>query len=93
MFDRTYATKIKKPLEGKIGGAIAVGRGQDGGQSIVLTIIYNFLLSSGVLCVSGELNGVSTSADKPGDILLQPNRLRQACILGENILRYTERLK
>lgn len=93
VFDRTYATKNKKPLEGKFGGAIAVGRGQDGGQSIVLAIIYNYFLSSGVLCVPGELNGVSASADKPGDILTQPNRLKQTRILGENILRYAERLK
>jgi len=90
VFDRTYATRSKKPLEGKVGGAIAVGRGQDGGQSIVLTVIYNFLLSSGVLCVPGELNGVAASADKPGDILSQPNRLKQARILGENIIRYAE---
>lgn len=90
VFDRTYATKLKKPLEGKFGGAIAVGRGQDGGQSIVLTVIYNFFLSSGVLCVPGELNGVAVSADKLGDILLQPNRLMQARILGENIIRYAQ---
>lgn len=92
LFDRTYATKTKKPLEGKVGGAIAVGRGQDGGQSIVLTVIYNYFLSSGALCVPGELNGVAASADKPGDILSQPNRLKQARILGENILRYAEKV-
>lgn len=93
VFDRTYATKTKKPLEGKVGGAIAVGRGQDGGQSIVLTVIYNYFLSSGTLCVPGELNGVAASADKPGDISSQPNRLKQARILGENILRHSERLR
>jgi len=93
IFDRTYATNIKKPLEGKLGGAIAVGRGQDGGQSIVLTIIYNYLLSSGALCVPGELNGLAASADKPGDILLQPNRLKQARILGENVIKYAEILR
>lgn len=93
LFDRTYATKTKRPLEGRVGGAIAVGRGQDGGQSIVLTIIYNYFLSLGMLCVPGELNGVAASADKPGDILAQLNRLRQARTLGENILRHAERLR
>lgn len=87
VFDRSYAMK-NRPLEGKLGGAIAVGRGSSGGQSIVLNIIHNFYLSSGVLCVPGELNGVTASADKPGDIFDQPRRLEQARILGKNILRY-----
>ena len=69
VFDRTYGVEEWKLLTGKLGGAIAVGRGQGGGQSIVLNIIHNFYLTSGVLCVPGELNGVSACADKPGDIL------------------------
>ena len=77
LFDRTFATKAQKPLQGKFGGAISVGRGSCGGQSIVLSIIYNFYLSCGTLCVAGELNGVSAVADKPGDILNQPHRLEQ----------------
>jgi multimeric flavodoxin WrbA len=93
IIDRTYAVGSAKPLEGKVGGAIAVGRGQDGGQSIALTIIYNFFLSSGMICVPGELNGVTASANRPGDILSQPIRLNQARMLGENVLRYTERLR
>jgi len=76
-------------LTGKLGGAISVGRGQGGGQAIVLTIIHNYYLSSGALCVPGEMNGVSAVADKPGDILSQPNRLKQARTLGENIMKYT----
>jgi len=86
LFDRTYAVRGQAPLRGKFGGAIAVGRGSCGGQSIVLNIIYNFYLSCGALCVAGELNGVSAVADKPGDILNQPHRLEQARILGKNIL-------
>ena len=89
LFDRTYGIKTK-PLEGKLGGAIAVGRGSSGGQSIVLNVIHNFYLSSGVLCVPGELNGVTASADKPGDILAQPRRMEQARVLGRNILRYAK---
>ena len=86
LFDRTFAVREKKPLNGKLGGAIAVGRAAaGGGQSIVINIIYNFYLSAGALCVPGELNGVTASADKPGDILTQPRRLEQARILGENI--------
>lgn len=88
VFDRTYGVK-DRPLEGKLGGAIAVGRGSSGGQSIVLNIIHNFYLSSGVLCVPGELNGVTACADKSGDILNQPHRLEQAKTLGKNIIKYS----
>lgn len=87
LFDRTFAVQNARPLKGKLGGAIAVGRATaGGGQSKVLDAIHNFYLSAGVLCVPGELNGVTASADKPGDILAQPRRLEQARILGENIL-------
>jgi len=85
LFDRTYAAK-NIPLKGKLGGAISVGRGQGAGQSIVLTVIHNFYLSAGCLCVPGEINGVSADADKPGDILNQPQRLEQARVLGRNII-------
>ena len=87
VIDRTYGSKSGS-LKGKLGGAIAVGRGQGGGQAIVINIIYNFYLSSGALCVPGEINGVTAVADKPGDILSQPRRLEQARILGRNILSY-----
>jgi multimeric flavodoxin WrbA len=90
VFDRTYAVRARQPLAGKAGGAIAVGRGTGGGQGIVLTVIHNFYLSSGVICVPGELNGVSAVADEPGDILAQPSRLHQARVLGENVLRLVQ---
>lgn len=90
VFDRSYATKERHPLANKVGGAIAVGRGTGGGQSLVLSMVHNFFLSSGAICVPGELNGVSAVADKPGDILAQPKRLRQAKILGENVLGWAE---
>jgi len=89
VIDRTYGNKTGS-LKGKLGGAIAVGRGQGGGQAIVINIIYNFYLSSGALCVPAEINGVTAVADKPGDILSQPRRLEQARILGRNILGYTK---
>ena len=90
VMDRTFAAKGS--LKGKFGGAISVGRGSSGGgQCIVLTLIHNYYLSSGVLCVPGELNGVVATADKPGDILSQPHRLEQTRILGRNILQYTKR--
>ncbi|MDR0272050.1 MAG: flavodoxin family protein [Clostridiales bacterium] len=88
VMDRTFAVREKFPLKGKLGGAICVGRGQSGGQCIVLNIIHNYYLSCGMLCVPGELNGVSAVADKPGDILNQPQRLEQARILGRNILKH-----
>ena len=88
VFDRTYACK-NNPLKGKLGGAVAVGRSTSGGgQSNVLNAINNFYLSCGALCVPGELNGVTASADKPGDILSRPRRLEQARILGNNIISY-----
>ena len=90
VFDRTFAMQSKSALKGKFGGAISVGRGSCGGQSIVLGIIYNFYLSCGILCVAGELNGVSAVADKPGDILTQSHRLEQARALGKNILKIVQ---
>lgn len=93
LFDRSFVFKNKKLLAGKLGGAIAVGRGEGGGQSLVLSIIHNYLLSSGALCVPCEINGLSARADKPGDILKQENKLRQARGLGENILKYAEMIK
>ncbi len=88
LFDRSFAFGIKRPLEGKVGGAIAVGRGEGGGQSLVLSIIHNYYLSLGAICVPCEINGLSARADKCGDVLKQENRLRQARVLGENIIKY-----
>ena len=89
VIDRTFAMK-NQSLKGKLGGAISVGRSTSGGgQTNVLGSIYNFFLSSGMLCVPGELNGVTVSADKPGDVLAQPHRLEQARILGRNIISYS----
>lgn len=90
LFDRSFIFFNKKLLAGKPGGAIAVGRGEGGGQSLVLSIIHNYYLSMGALCVPCEINGLSAKADKPGDILKQENRLRQARVLGENIINYAE---
>ena len=92
VIDRTFA--VKDLLRGKLGGAISVGRGSSGGgQCIVLTILHNYYLSSGVLCVPGELNGVVATADKPRDILSQPRRLEQARILSRNILSHAPAAK
>jgi multimeric flavodoxin WrbA len=93
VLDRYYAVDIHRPLEGKVGGAIAVGRGTCGGQTITINAIYNWMLSCGIVCVPGELNGVTAVASEPGDILKQENRLKQAEILGSNILNVTKKLK
>jgi len=93
LLDRHYAVRVEKPLEGKVGGAIAVGRGTSGGQTIVINAIYRWMLSCGVLCVPGELNGVTAVADKPGDILIQEHRLKQAELLGFNVLKATKLLQ
>jgi multimeric flavodoxin WrbA len=90
VMDRTYALTNSQSLKGKLGGAITVGRGESGGQSLTLSIIHNFFLSSGMICVPGELNGVSAKVDKAGNILAQSKRLKQARVLGKNILNYHE---
>ena len=92
VLQRIYAVKHEKPLSGKLGGAIAVGRGTSGGQSIAINQIYTWMLSCGMICLPGELNGMTAVADKPKEILDQPKRLRQAEILGENILSLAEKL-
>lgn len=88
VFDRTYVHRVTRPLTGTVGGAIAVGNGEEAGQSITINIIYNYFLSNGMVCVPGELNGVTASAGAPGDIRSQPKRLAQAETLGRNMLRY-----
>lgn len=93
LLQRHYCVREEKPLAGKPGGAIAVGRGTGGGQAIVLNVIYTWMLSCGMLCVPGELNGVSAVADGPGEIVKQEIRLRQAAILGENVMKMALRLQ
>jgi multimeric flavodoxin WrbA len=93
LLERHYAVNEERPLEGKPGGAIAVGAGTSGGQTITIMAIYNWMLSCGVICVPGELNGVTAVAREEGEILKQPNRLKQAEILGENVLNVAKKLR
>ncbi len=93
VLERYYAVKDKRLLAFKPGGAITVGRGTCGGQAIGLDIIYNWMRSCGMVCVSGELNGVTAVADKPGDVLAQETRLEQAEVLGRNILHVARKLR
>ena len=93
LLDRHYTIRVEKPLEGKVGGTIAVGRGTSGGQTIVINAIYRWMLSCGILCVPGELKRVTAVVDKPGDILSQDRRLKQAEILGSNIIKATRLLQ
>ncbi|MFX0104875.1 MAG: hypothetical protein ACFE75_05250, partial [Candidatus Hodarchaeota archaeon] len=93
LLNRHYAVDFEKPLEGKVGGAIAVGGGTSGGQSLTINAIYTWMLSCGIICVPGELTGVKAVAGKPGDILNQKNRLKQAEILGLNVLKTTKLLQ
>lgn len=82
---RHYGAPAWASLRGAPGGAIAVGRGTGGGQPVTVNAIYTWMLSCGMICVPGELNGLTAVADAPGDILAQPNRLAQAAMLGENV--------
>ena len=92
VLDRHYGISAERPLKGKVGGAMAVGAGPCGGQTITRHAIYNWMRSCGMVCVPGELNGVTATASEPGDILKQENRLGQAAILGNNVLDVAERL-
>ena len=93
LLDRIYAVNVEKPLEGKVGGAIAVGNGICGGQTLTVNAIYTWMLSCGIICVPGQLNAVKSVADKPGDILNQEDQLKQAEFLGFNILKTAKRLQ
>ncbi len=93
LLDRHYAVHDEKPLEGKVGGAIAVGNGTCGGQTLAVNAIFAWMLSCGIVCVPGELSAVKAVADKPGDIINQEDQLRQAEILGFNILKATKVLQ
>ena len=93
VLDRSYGTSHRRPLEGKVGGAIAVGRGTCGGQSITVMAIYNWMLSAGMTCVPGELNGLTAVASEAGDVLKQEKRLKQASVLGANVLRVAQKLR
>jgi len=92
VLDRHYAVNIERPLAGKVGGSMAVGAGGGCGQSITINALYNWMLSCGVICVPGELNGVTAVALNPGEVLKQEKRLRQAEILGKNVLQVTQAL-
>jgi len=85
VFDRFHCCIFKSPFVGKAGGAIAVG-GAANSQGTVLNIIYSFFLSQGIYCVPARLNGVSAVAMKKGEVKDQPESLRDAERLGENIL-------
>jgi multimeric flavodoxin WrbA len=93
VMDRHYGVGEERPLAGKPAGAIAVGRGTCGGQTIAINAIYTWMLSCGAICVPGELNGLTAVADEPGDVLKQEKRLRQARVLGENVMRVAKKLR
>ena len=59
---------------------------------MTLAIIHNWFSSCGALTVPGELNGVSAVAQAEGDIQGQEKRLKQARILGENVLQVAAKL-
>jgi len=92
VLDRHYAVNVERPLAGKPGGAIAVGAGEGGGQATTVTAIYTWLLSCGSVAVPGELNGLTARASAEGEVLGQEKRLRQARVLGENVLALAAQL-
>ena len=92
VFDRHHAVGVERPLAGKPGGAIAVGAGEGGGQAITVAAIYTWLHSCGAIGVPGELNGLTARASAEGEVVGQDKRLRQARVLGGNLLDVATRL-
>ncbi|MCP4160433.1 MAG: flavodoxin family protein [Deltaproteobacteria bacterium] len=90
LLERYYSVSSKNLLKDKVGGAISVGRGA--GRANSLNNIYTWMLSSGMICVPGELNGVTAIASEPNDIFSKPEYQEQARILGKNIMETTSKL-
>jgi multimeric flavodoxin WrbA len=93
VLERCYSIRSQNPLRLKPGGAMAIGAGTGAGQNNTLQAIYTWMLSYGMICVPGELNGVTARASAAGEIIHDEKRLRQAGILGENVLEVAKRMK
>jgi len=93
VLERCYSVRSQNPLRLKPGGAMAVGAGTGAGQNNTLQAIYSWMLSYGMICVPGELNGVTARASAAGEIIHDEKRLRQAGILGGNVLEVARRMK
>ena len=91
IMDRSYAMKDKHLLEGKLGAAIAVGKGA--GQAIAIKSIYSWYLSSGALCVPGELNGITATHFEPDDKMAIEKYSKQSKKLAENIIKYLKMIR
>jgi multimeric flavodoxin WrbA len=92
VFDRTHGYEALRVFAEKPAGALAVGRGEGAGQGLTLTVINNYLLSSGAICVPGELNGVTARADEPASIMQQTRRLEQARVIARNVMSIATKL-
>ncbi|MDA3838970.1 MAG: flavodoxin family protein [Candidatus Delongbacteria bacterium] len=91
--ERIYAIHSLYPLKMKPGGAMAVGAGTGAGQANTIQAIYTWMLSYGMICVPGELNGVTAKASDAGEIIHQERRLIQAEILGNNVIDVALKMK
>jgi len=85
VLNRRYAVKTSRPLQGKLGGAIAVGRGA--GHTLVLSQLYNWMLSSGMICVPPAVRAMGS---EPGDV--SQEYLEQAEELGKQLRYYAGKL-
>ena len=85
VLNRRYAVKTSRPLQGKLGGAIAVGRGA--GHSLVLSQLYNWMSSSGIVCVPPAVRAMGS---EPGDV--SQEHLEQAEELGKQLRHYARKL-
>ncbi len=85
VLNRRYAVKTSRPLRGKLGGAITVGRGA--GHTLVLAQLYNWMFSSGMVCVPPAIRAIGS---EQGDVAQE--YLEQAEELGEQLRHYATKL-
>jgi multimeric flavodoxin WrbA len=91
VMDRSYAMKDMHYLDGKLGAAIAVGKGA--GQAIAIKSIYSWYLSSGMLCIPGELNGITATHFEPGDKIAIDKYSRKSKVMAENMIKYLKMVR
>lgn len=90
--DRTYT--IRGLLKDKVGGAIAVGQGRQGGQETTVETIHNFFINAGMIVVGTGIYDVYAAglAKEQGEVTHDKRGLREASALGDRIARVAKKL-
>lgn len=90
--DRTYA--ISGLLTNKVGGAIAVGQGRQGGQEATVEVIHNFFINTGMVVIGTGIYDVYAAglAKELGKVVNDRRGLREASALGDRVARIAKKL-